>query len=129
VLSALGVLGLIFAGSSQTILLFGAIMSVGSAAFAGANWALTTELTPPGEAARFMGLANFGTAGGAAAAGLLGPLVDWGNAIEPGRGFTLLFLAAAGAFAAAILVLRRLDVPQAQALLPHTMEGAEHGRA
>jgi MFS family permease len=121
VLSAFGVLGLIFASSSQTILIFGAIMSAGSAAFAGANWALTTELTPPGEAARFMGLANFGTAGGAAAAGLLGPLVDWGNAIEPGRGFTFLFLAAAGAFVAAILVLRHVEAPQPQGPSTHNL--------
>jgi MFS family permease len=107
-LSTAGVLGLITASSSQLILLYGGIMAVGSAAFAGANWALTTEFTPPGEAARFMGLANFGTAGGAAAAGLLGPLVDWGNTLAPGRGYSFLFLTAAAAFLSSILVLRRL---------------------
>jgi MFS family permease len=111
-LSAAGVLGLITAGSSQLILLYGGIMAVGSAAFASANWAMTTELTPPNESARFMGLANFGTAGGAAAAGLLGPLVDWGNTLAPGRGYTFLFLAAAAAFLSSMLVLRRLHEPE-----------------
>lgn len=77
-LSIIGVLGLITAASSQSIWLCGILMALGSAAFVGANWALTTELAPPCEAARFMGLANFGIAG-AAAAGLLGPLVDWGG--------------------------------------------------
>ncbi len=110
-LSTAGVLGLITADSSQLILFYGGIMAVGSAAFASANWALTTELTPPNEAARFMGLANFGTAGGAAAAGLLGPLVDWGNTLAAGRGYTFLFLAAAAAFLASLLVLRRLHEP------------------
>ena len=83
-LSIVGVLGLITAASAEFILLCGSVMALGSAAFAGANWALTTELAPPEEAARFMGLANFGTAGGAAAAGLLGPLVDWGNSLAGG---------------------------------------------
>jgi MFS family permease len=115
-LSAAGVLGLITATTSATMLLYGCLMSAGSAAFAGANWALTTELTPPHEAARFMGLANFGTAGGAAAAGLLGPLVDWGNTLSPGQGYTLLFLAAAAAFLASILLLRRRDEVQVQPL-------------
>jgi MFS family permease len=108
-LSAAGVLGLIAASTGGTILLFGVLMSFGSAAFASANWAMTTDLAPPHEAARFMGLANFGTAGGAAAAGLLGPVVDWGNQFAPGRGYTFLFAAAAAAFLASLLVLRRRD--------------------
>jgi glucose/arabinose dehydrogenase len=49
--------------------MFGGLMALGSAAFAGANWALTADLTPPAEAARF-----------------LGPLVDWGNGRTPGTG-------------------------------------------
>ena len=121
-LSTAGVLGLITADSSQLILFYGGIMAVGSAAFASANWALTTELTPPNEAARFMGLANFGTAGGAAAAGLLGPLVDWGNTLAAGRGYTFLFLAAAAAFLASLLVLRRLHEPGVYSL--QDVEGA-----
>ncbi len=90
-LSGLGVLLLIGARSEAQILAFGALMSAGSAAFAGANWAATADLVPREEAARFFGLANAGTVGAAAAAGLLGPLVDW-------LGYTALFLAAAAAF-------------------------------
>ncbi len=114
-LSAAGVLGLIGAGSQPQILLCGVMMALGSAAFAAANWALTTELAPPEEAARFMALANFGTAGGAAAAGLLGPLVDWGNGQAGGYGYTLLFVAAAVATLAAIPAIYRLHIGQADA--------------
>jgi hypothetical protein len=88
---------------------------------------MTTELIPPGEAARFMGLANFGTAGGAAAAGLLGPLVDWGNGMADGRGFTFLLVAAALALGASTVPLYRLH--ERTAMLPFQMEGADHERA
>lgn len=78
-LNALGTLLLLAAPGPRELLLFGSLMALGSAAFTGANWALTADLAPPAEAARFMGLANIGTAGAAAAAGLLGPLVDAAN--------------------------------------------------
>ena len=110
-LSAAGTLLLIAAGSQWQILLVGGLMALGSAAFAGANWAMTADLVPPAEAARFMGLANVGTAGAAAAAGLGGPLVDWANAAAPGAGYTLLFVAATLACAASALALRPLGTP------------------
>jgi MFS family permease len=105
-LSAAGVLLLTSAASSTTILLFGGLMALGSAAFSAANWAMTADLVPPAEAARFMGLANFGTAGAAAAAGLFGPLVDWANGRDVGTGYTALFVLAAVAFIASAVPLR-----------------------
>ncbi|HEX8219859.1 MAG TPA: MFS transporter [Chloroflexia bacterium] len=99
-LSAAGVLLLIVADSGPVIFLFGGLMAAGTAAFAGANWALTADLVPAEEAARFFGLANFGTAGAAAAAGLAGPLVDWANGAQPGLGYIALFAFAALMFAA-----------------------------
>jgi MFS family permease len=105
-LSAAGVLLLIGATSRFQILIFGSLMAIGSAAFASANWALTADLAPPAEAARFFGLANIGTAGAAAAAGLFGPLVDWGNTQAPEAGYTALFLVAGLACAASALALR-----------------------
>ena len=107
VLSAAGVLLLTIAGSGGQILLFGSLMAVGSAAYGGASWALTADLAPTEEAGRFFGLANVGTAGAAAAAGLFGPLVDWGNQAAPGLGYLALFVAAALAFVASAVVLRR----------------------
>ena len=75
-LSGLGTLMLVFAGNAGAILAFGSLMALGSAAFSSANWAQTADLAPPAEAARFFALANFGTTGAVAVAGLLGPLVD-----------------------------------------------------
>jgi MFS family permease len=106
VLSAAGVLLLILAKNNMHILFFGGLMSLGSAAFAGANWAFTADLAPPAEAARFMGLANIGTAGAAAVAGLFGPLLDWTNGITPGAGYRILFMLCAAAFLASAIAVR-----------------------
>jgi MFS family permease len=94
---------LISARTEAQILLFGALMSVGSAAFASANWALTADLVPQAEVGRFLAIANFGTAGAAAAAGLLGPLIDWANTNAVGAGYTVLLVAAALTFVASAL--------------------------
>lgn len=109
--SALGVLFLLVADSSWQILAAGALMSLGTAAFASANWAHTADVVPPEQAARFFGLANLGTAGAAAAAGLFGPLVDWANFTAPGVGYSALFALAALAFVASAVALRGIRAP------------------
>ncbi len=102
--SSLGTLLLVFAGSFMGMALFGVLMSIGNAAFNSANWAMTADLAPSDEGGRFYGLANIGTAGASAAAGLFGPLVDFGNAYSAGTGYVVLFvLAAVSAFAGAWL--------------------------
>jgi MFS family permease len=123
-LSATGVLLLTTASSSTTILLFGGLMALGSAAFSAANWALTADLAPPVEAARFMGLANVGTAGAAAAAGLFGPLLDWANGRDPGSGYTALFVLAAVAFITSVVPLRAVA---ANAAAPLALAGSPKG--
>lgn len=123
--SAMGALALIVAGAGWQILLFGGLLAVGSAAFAGANWALTADYAPATEAARFFGLANFGTAGAAVVAGLIGPLVDWANAQSAGRGYTLLFVLAAVLFVASAGALRGVAAPGPRTTLsgqPTTVE-------
>jgi hypothetical protein len=72
---------------------------------------MTADLAPQEEAGRFFGLANFGTAGAAAAAGLFGPLVDWANRFSPGSGYPALFVLAALVFMASVLPLRSLPDP------------------
>src|SRR5215216_6132830 len=66
IFSAISALMLIGAHTSSQILLFGGLMSLGSAAFAGGSWALLADLVPREAPARFFGLANFSTAGSAA---------------------------------------------------------------
>ena len=106
IFSAVSAMMLIWAHNATQILIFGGLMSLGSAAFAGGSWALLADLVPKDESARFFGLANFSTAGAAAAAGLFGPLVDGINGVSSGMGFSILFVVACLAFLASILPLR-----------------------
>ena len=106
ILSALSALLLVWAGSASQILLFGGLMSLGSAAFAGGSWALLADLVPKNESARFFGLANFSTAGAAAAAGLIGPVIDGVDRMFPGMGFSVLFVLAALAFLTSALPIK-----------------------
>jgi MFS family permease len=116
-ISAGGVIGYIFASSLVQIILFGCMLSLGSAAFASANWAMTADVVPKDEAARFFALANIGTTGAAAAAGLFGFLVDPSS---PSRGgFSWLFIAAAIAFILSTIFLRGIQ-PGAAGLPPET---------
>jgi MFS family permease len=94
------------ANTSGEILLFGGLMSVGSAAFTGGSWALIADLVPRDESARFFGLANFSTAGSAAAAGLFGPVIDRMEQSSPGTGFIALFILASIAFLASAVSLK-----------------------
>lgn len=105
ILSAISALLLTGANSAGQILLFGGLMSIGSAAYAGGSWTLIADLVPKKEAARFFGLANFSTAGSAAVAGLFGPVIDGVERIYPGMGFSVLFILAALAFLASLLPL------------------------
>lgn len=107
-LSMAGTFLLILAASPWQMVLFGGLMALGSAGFASANWAMTADLAPPGEGARFFALANFGTAGAAAAAGLFGLLVDGANATSPGLGYVSLLIAAGLSMALSALALRGL---------------------
>jgi MFS family permease len=106
VLSATSALLLIGAGSANQILLFGAVLSLGSAAFSGGSWALIADLVPKNESARFFGLANFSVAGSAAVAGLFGPVIDWTERMFPEYGFTMLFILAALALLGSALPLK-----------------------
>jgi MFS family permease len=94
--SLLGAVGAGLLATAETqgsILLFGGLMALGSGAFATANWAQVADLAPPHEAGRFLGIANLGTGGALAAAGLLGPVLD--QAGSASTGYSLLFACAA----------------------------------
>lgn len=107
VCSAISALMLVWANSAGEILLFGGLMSLGSAAFAGGSWAMLADVVPKHQSARFFGLANFSTAGAAAAAGLFGPLIDWSDRVSPGMGYSVLFILASIAFLTSALPLKK----------------------
>jgi MFS family permease len=68
----------------------GVLLGLGSGAFASANWAATTDAVTTRNAGRALGLASVATWAAAAGAGLLGPLIDIGNAISAGAGYVAL---------------------------------------
>jgi MFS-type transporter involved in bile tolerance (Atg22 family) len=114
-IAAIGVAILAPTGGMAPILIGGSLMAIGSASFSAANWALTTDLVPTEEAARYMGLANIGTAGAAAAAGLFGPLLDWWSQAF-GAGYAPLFAVASAACLASGLLALRMPQQRAAAL-------------
>lgn len=88
-IGAVGMAALAGADGMASILAAGGLMAIGSAAFGAGNWAILADASAEGRSGRLMGIANVGTAGAAAAAGLFGPVVD--NA-----GFAVAFGVAAG---------------------------------
>lgn len=106
ILGATSALLLLAARSEGQIILFGSLMSLGSAAFAGGSWASLADMVPGEQSARYFGLANLSTAGATASVGLLGPAIDSLERFSPGNGYTLLFVVSAIAFLASILPIR-----------------------
>ncbi len=72
------------------------------------NWALATDLVAKGEEARYLGLANMATAGGAALARLIGPVIDFFNTQSAGLGYQVMLGASFVYFVAGALLLLRV---------------------
>jgi MFS family permease len=97
----LGSLGIalifLFQHNPTAIMVCGGLIGVSFGAFMSTNWALAIDLVPRGEEARYLGLTNIATAGGAALARLIGPLIDFFNAsnkgINPNLGYSVMLLA------------------------------------
>ena len=123
-ISVVGALLLTGASAPWQILVFGGLLSIGSAAFVGANWAATTDVVPPEAAARYMGIANIGTAGAAAVAGLSGLLVDMASRAGLGDGYEVLFASCAVLFALSALALRGIAPDRTPAGRIAAAEGA-----
>jgi len=75
--------------------------------FNSTNWALATDLVAKGEEARYLGIANMATAGGAALARLIGPVIDFFNSQNAGLGYQVMLLACFAYFlVGAVLILK-----------------------
>jgi MFS family permease len=107
-LASLGAVLLIPAHAVPEIVLFGALLSAGTAAFVASNWAMTTDLVPVSAAARYMGLANIATGGAAAAASLVGPPVDVVRSALPGVGYAPVLVTATLLFASSAVLMKPL---------------------
>lgn len=83
----------LFKDSYMLIILYGGLLGISFGAFISTNWALATDLVAKGEEARYLGLTNLATAGGAALARLIGPVIDFFNAYRPELGYSVMLLA------------------------------------
>lgn len=107
-LGALGILLLLFSHSYGAIMFCGAFLGISCGAFLSSNWALATDLVPKGEEARYLGLTNVATAGGAALARLIGLAIDPLNIYRHGLGYQVMLGACFIYFAVGSLLLMRI---------------------
>jgi len=109
-LLATGSLLMTTAQSAGAILIFGSIVGAGIGLFLSANWALASDLAPPGQGGRYLGLTNIATAGAGALSRLAGPGIDALNALRPGEhlGYSALFLTAAVLTLLSLVLLKPL---------------------
>jgi MFS family permease len=89
-MGAAGIAIIFFYHSYEAILVAAGIIGVAIGAFNSANWALATDLVNKGEEARYLGLANVATAGGAALARLIGPVIDFFNVYSSNLGYQVM---------------------------------------
>ena len=97
-MGAAGIGLLLTADTLLEVIAGGLIIGVGAGVFFSADWALATALVSPGRAAEHLGLTSIATAGGAAAARLLGFGVDALNTGAGDRGYEGILLISGIAF-------------------------------
>jgi Na+/melibiose symporter-like transporter len=91
-LGALGIAVIAFSQEYGTILWAAGIIGVAMGIFNSTNWALATDFAPKTEAARYLGVANMATAGGAVLARVIGPVIDFFNSRNPLSGYTFMLV-------------------------------------
>ena len=85
----------------------GCIIGLAAGLFMSTNWALGTDLVPPEEAGRYLGISNLAGAGaGMIGAGIGGVVADWVNRYQPGMGYFAIFSCYAVLFFLSTLSLR-----------------------
>ena len=98
---------LIWMPSMSLIYLIGAILGLATGLFMTTNWALGTQLVPPQEAGRYLGISNLAGAGaGMIGSGIGGLIADALNARLPGLGYFAIFAAYAVLFLLSAVSLR-----------------------
>jgi Na+/melibiose symporter-like transporter len=110
ILGALGIGVIALSQEYGTILWAAGIIGVAMGIFNSTNWALATDFAPRAEEARYLGVANMATAGGAVLARVIGPGIDFFNGQSPQRGYSFMLLVCLAYFvigAALVLKIRR----------------------
>jgi len=109
-LGALGIAIFFLSTRYGHIMFGGAIIGVATGAFMSSNWALATDLATKGEEARYLGLTNLATAGGAALARLAGPGIDFFNRSSAGLGYQVMLGACFVYFIVGAILLIRIKI-------------------
>ena len=87
-------MGTIWVPNLSLIYAAGLILGIGTGLFMTANWAMGTNLVPPEEAGRYLGISNLAGAGaGMIGSGIGGPVADYLNLSTPGLGYFAIFAA------------------------------------
>jgi len=107
-LGAMAILLIILFQNYGSILIAAGILGVALGAFLSTNWALATDLVAKGEEARYLGLTNLASAGGAALARLIGPVIDFFNNISSGLGYQIMLGACTIYFITGALLLLKI---------------------
>jgi MFS family permease len=110
-ISAGGTLLLLFSPNLPLVLVSGSIIGIGAGTFMATNWALGTDLAPPQEAGRYLGISNLAGAGaGIVGAGIGGPMADFFNGLRPGLGYLVIFALYGALFLLSVAALTRVKV-------------------
>ena len=107
-LGALGIGIIAITRDYGTILWAAGIIGMAMGAFNSANWALATDLAEKGEEARYLGIANIATAGGAALARGIGPVIDFFNNRAALSGYNVMLWACIGYFVIGALLMFKI---------------------
>lgn len=110
--AAAGTVLLLMAGDVVMVLIAGCIIGGGTGLFYTASWALGTDLVPPEEAGRFLGIQNVAGAGaGIVGAGLGGLVADYFNVASAGSGYQVVFAMFGACFLLSTLVMTQVREP------------------
>ncbi|MGD0780168.1 MAG: MFS transporter [Dehalococcoidales bacterium] len=92
VLGALGIAVIALYHEYNTILWAAGIIGVAKGIFDSTNWALAVDFATKNEEARYLGIANMATAGGAALARVIGPAIDFFNSRSALSGYNFMLI-------------------------------------
>ena len=119
IVACLGVVVLLVTRQLPILTLGGMIVGLAIGTFLSANWALVTDIVPPSEAARYLGIANIAAASGSALSRFLGgALIDSLNDLlhSGTTGYVVMYSIAATMFLLSAVVALRLPHDKQQTL-------------
>ena len=86
-LAALGTIIVVLASGMTMLYVGGLLIGIGMGIFYSANWALGTEIVPPMQAGRYLGLSNLAGAGAGAIGAYIGGPIGDGMGLYPADGY------------------------------------------